>query len=118
MLAPLDETSLEAACRELQQAGVPVVLGSHGQLQGLGAHWELWSLGEGLGNEGALRAATIDGAWYLGLERDLGSLERRKLADMVLVNGNPLEDLRTTADIVEVVQGGIRHDGESLDRLN
>ncbi len=103
---------------ELQQAGVPVVLGSHGQLQGLGAHWELWSLGEGLGNEGALRAATIDGAWYLGLERDLGSLERRKLADMVLVNGNPLEDLRTTADIVEVVQGGIRHDGESLDRLN
>jgi hypothetical protein len=110
--------SVSLAAGELQKAGVPVVLGSHGQLQGLGGHWELWGLSEGLGREGALRAATIDAAWYLGLERDLGSLEGRKLADMVLVEGNPLEDIRATANIVEVVQGGIRYEGDTLDRLN
>jgi len=103
---------------ELRDAGVPVVLGAHGQLQGLGGHWELWALGDGLGAEGALRAATLDAAWYLGLERDLGSLERRKLADMVLVDGNPLQDLSTTTAIVEVVQGGVRYDGDTLDRMN
>ena len=110
--------SVARTAAELQQAGVPVVLGAHGQLQGLGPHWELWALGEGLGAEGALRAATIDAAWYLGLERDLGSLEGRKLADMVLLEGNPLHDLRATLEIVEVVQGGVRYDGASLDRLN
>ena len=65
-----------------------------------------------------MRAATLDAAWYLGLEKDLGSLERRKLADMVLVDGNPLVDVTTTTAIVEVVQGGVRYDGDTLDRMN
>ncbi len=110
--------SASRAAGELQDAGVPVVLGAHGQLQGVGGHWELWALADGLGNDGALRAATLDAAWYLGLERDLGSLERRKLADFVLLDGDPLADVTATTGIVEVVQGGVRYDGQTLDRLN
>jgi len=100
---------------QLQREGVPVLLGAHGQLQGLGAHWELWALGEAMGPLGALRAGTIDAAWYLGLEGDLGSVEVGKLADLVLIDGDPLADLRRSRDIVEVVQGGIRRDGETLE---
>ena len=103
----------ESAAR-LQDAGVPVLLGAHGQLQGLGVHWELWALGEAMGPLGALRAGTIDAAWYLGLEQDLGSVEVGKLADLVLIDGDPLADLRRSRDVVEVVQGGVRYDGETL----
>lgn len=99
----------------LQDDGVPVLLGAHGQLQGLGVHWELWALGEAMGPEGALRAATIDAAWYLGMEDDLGSLEAGKLADMVVIDGDPLLDLRDSVKITEVIQGGIRRDGETLE---
>ena len=55
---------------------MPVQLGAHGQLQGLGAHWELWMLAQGgMTPLEALGPATIGGARYLGLDKDFGSLE-------------------------------------------
>ena len=61
--------------KQVVDAGGLVQLGAHGQLQGLGAHWELWMLQQGgMTPMESLRAATIDGARYLGFDRDLGSL--------------------------------------------
>src|SRR5690606_36479260 len=82
-------------CKDLSEAGVQRNLGAHGQLQGLGAHWELWSLQQGgLSNMEALRAATLNGADYIGMSKDIGSIETVKLADLIVLDANPLEDIR------------------------
>ena len=99
---------------DLAEAGVPVLLGAHGQVQGLGPHWELWTLASGMGNAEALRAATISGAWYLGMEQDLGSLEEGKLADFLVLSADPVEDIRNSVLIDEVVVGGVRYDADDL----
>ncbi|MCB9759663.1 MAG: PD40 domain-containing protein [Alphaproteobacteria bacterium] len=99
----------------LSEAGVPVNLGAHGQIQGVGVHWELWALGEAMGPEAALRAATINGAWYIGVDKDLGSVEPGKLADLIVLDGDPLADLRVTMNLVEVVKGGVRYDPDTLE---
>ena len=85
------------SCTKLQNAGVDINLGSHGQLQGLGAHWELWMLAQGgMTNMQALRAATMNGAEYLGMDKEIGSLKVGKLADIIVLDKNPLEDIQNT----------------------
>lgn len=93
---------------ELSRRGVTVTLGAHGQLQGLGAHWELWGLaGPGaMTPMEALRAATIQGARYLGMEAELGTVEAGKLADLVVLNSDPREDIHRSTDIHFVVANG------------
>jgi imidazolonepropionase-like amidohydrolase/Tol biopolymer transport system component len=116
--APLEEYNhLRSAgiCKALVDAGERVQLGAHGQLAGLGAHWELWMLGQGgLTNHQALRAATLDGAIYVGLDADLGSLEPGKLADLLVIDGNPLADLRASEKIATVILNGVVYDGATL----
>ena len=92
----------------IQAAGGRVTVGAHGELQGLGVHWELWAMGgEGaLSPHDALRAATLEGARYIGIDGDVGSLEPGKLADVLVVRGNPLEDLRATAEVAWVLKNG------------
>jgi len=82
---------------ELQDEGVIVNLGAHGQREGLGAHWEMWMFDQG-GMTGleTIRAATLDPARYLGLDKNIGSLEVGKLADLMVIDGNPLENIRVT----------------------
>jgi imidazolonepropionase-like amidohydrolase/Tol biopolymer transport system component len=103
---------------KLVRAGGKVDTGNHGQLPGLGTHYETWllTLG-GFTNHEALRAATLSGAEKLGLEDDLGSLEVGKLADFIVLNSNPLDDIRSTADIKYVVKGGFVYDAESMTEL-
>src|SRR3712207_8803936 len=77
---------------DILRAGGRVGVGSHGQLQGLGYHWEMWSVAMGgMSNHDVLRAATIHGADAIGHGKDLGSLEGGKLADLLVMDANPLE---------------------------
>ena len=63
-----------------------------------------------------LRSATIDGAVIIGVEQDLGSIEIGKLADMVILNTNPLDDIRNTIDIERVVMNGRLYNGYTMDQ--
>jgi hypothetical protein len=82
-------------------------IGSHGQLQGLGYHWELWSVQSGgMSNLQALQVATILGATALGLDQELGSVEEGKLADLIIMDQNPLLNIRNTNSIRYVMKNG------------
>lgn len=110
---------LARAAADLARKGALVTLGAHGQLQGLGAHWELWALAgpDAMTPMEALRAATISGASYLGMDADLGTIEAGKLADLVVLTADPREDIENTAAIRWVMKNGDLYDGDTLHRL-
>ncbi|AXT20590.1 amidohydrolase [Flavobacteriaceae bacterium AU392] len=104
--------------KQLNDNGVTVNLGAHGQLQGLGAHWELWLLQQGgMSNLQALRAATLNGAEYLGMSNDIGSLKVGKLADLVVMNKNPLEDIKNTESIIYTMVNGRLYDTNTMNEI-
>lgn len=104
--------------KALNDKGVKVNLGAHGQLQGLGAHWELWLLQMGgMTNMEALRAATMNGAQYLGMEKEIGSLEEGKLADLIVLNENPLEDIRNSESIIYTMINGRLYDSATMNEI-
>ena len=99
-------------------AGGRIGVGSHGQLQGLGMHWELWLLQSGgLSTHDALRAATIVGAEAIGLAQDVGSLEPGKLADLLVLDKDPLANIRNSNTITMVMKNGRLYDGNTLDEV-
>jgi len=102
-------------CKALVDSGVKVQLGAHGQLAGLGAHWELWMFVQGgLTPLEAIRAATLDGAFYLGLDRDIGSLLPGKLADLIVLEKNPLEDIRNSESLRYTLVNGRLYDSRTM----
>ena len=103
---------------ELVHEGVEVQLGAHGQREGLAAHWELWMFVQGgMTPHEALRAGTLSGAKYLGFDKDLGSIEPGKLGDVVVLDADPLADIRNSDKIRAVVLNGRVYDGTTLDQL-
>jgi imidazolonepropionase-like amidohydrolase/Tol biopolymer transport system component len=101
--------------KQITDAGTKANLGAHGQIQGLGAHWELWMFVQGgMSPLEAIRVATINGAGYLGMDKELGSLEIGKLADLVVMDANPLEDIRNSEKIKYVMINGRLYDSLSM----
>ncbi|MGZ4049927.1 MAG: amidohydrolase family protein, partial [Bacteroidia bacterium] len=106
------------SCKKLTDAGVKVNLGSHGQIQGIGAHWELWMLQMGgMTPLQAIRCATQNGADYIGMGDQIGSLEKGKLADLIVMDKNPLENIRNTESIKYVMVNGRLFDAETMNQI-
>jgi imidazolonepropionase-like amidohydrolase len=102
----------------INDAGGLITLGAHGQLQGLGAHWELWALTQGgMQPHEALQVATINGAEYLGMDKRLGSLVAGKLADMIVLDKNPLEKIENSDSLNMTIINGVVYDANSMDQL-
>ncbi|MFQ5790948.1 MAG: amidohydrolase family protein, partial [Acidobacteriota bacterium] len=120
ILAPEDEwhhLSVAASAKKILDAGGRVCLGGHGQLQGLGPHWEMWAFVQaGMTPHQALRVATRYPAEALGLDGELGSLEPGKLADFVVLERNPLENIENSDSVVLVVKNGFAYKPEELTR--
>lgn len=101
--------------KKLSDAGVRVNLGAHGQLQGLGVHWELWMLAQGgMTNMEALKTATTNGALLLGMEDEIGSLEKGKLADLIVLDENPLENIRNSNTVLWTMVNGRLYDANTM----
>lgn len=110
--------AVSRAAKAILDAGGHVQLGAHGQLDGLGAHWELWMLEQGgLTPIEALRAATLAGAEYLGLDGDPGSIEPGKLADLVVLEQDPLEDIRNSTSLRYVMKNGRLYDAWTMNEI-
>ena len=104
--------------KQLTDRGVSVQLGAHGQREGLAAHWEMWMMEQGgFTPWEALRTATYQGAHYLGLDGDIGSLEPGKLADLVVIDGNPLEDLRRSEFVLYTMINGRLYEAASMNQI-
>ena len=104
--------------KKLVDLGRWVNTGAHGQLDGLAEHWEMWMFAQGgMTPLEVLRAATLNPARTLGMDRDLGSLEPGKLADLVVLDNNPLENVRNTDSVRMVMQNGRLYDAATLDQI-
>jgi len=104
--------------RDLHREGINTNLGSHGQMQGIAAHWELWMFHQGGMTElETIRAATMNGASYIGMDKHIGSVEAGKLADFLVIDGNPLENIRHTENIRYTIANGRVFDAATMNEM-
>jgi imidazolonepropionase-like amidohydrolase/Tol biopolymer transport system component len=121
ILAPEEEWNHISNARlaaDLLHRGVSVQLGAHGQREGLGAHWEMWMFAQGgMSPLEALRCATLNGARYLAMDADIGSIEPGKLADLAVLDANPLENIRNTESVRYTVVNGRVFDAATMNEV-
>lgn len=104
--------------KKLSDAGVLINMGAHGQIQGIGAHWEIWMMAQGgMTPMQALKTATINAAASLGLDNAIGTLQPGKLADLLVMDKNPLDDIRNTESIKYTMINGRLYDAETMDEI-
>jgi Tol biopolymer transport system component len=119
-VAPDDEylfPFLAEGVKDLRRAGGVAAIGGHGETWGLDSQWEIWNYASAQTPEEVLAMASLGGARMLGLEKELGSIEVGKIADIVVLNSNPLERIENTADISLVIKSGVVYDAGTLDEL-
>ncbi len=110
--------ALTRTATEILRRGGNVELGAHGQLQGLGVHWELWMLQQGgMSNHEALRCATYLGARALGLDKQIGSIQADRLADFIVIDGDPTNDIRLSEKVLYTMINGRLFDAQTLEQL-
>ena len=108
-----------AGAKQLMEAGVPVSIGGHGQREGLASHWEMWSFSRGgMSPLQVLQTATTEPARHLGFDKDIGTLEKGKLADLVILSDNPLDDIRNTDKVEHVMLGGRLYEAETMNEVH
>ncbi len=111
-----DDVAREA--KKLADRGVKVSIGAHGQQAGIATHWEIWSFVRGgMSPLEALEAATISPAQSLGMDQEIGSLEPGKLADLVILSGDPLDNIRNTERVETVVIGGRAYNAATMNEF-
>jgi imidazolonepropionase-like amidohydrolase len=103
--------------KDVIEAGGYGAIGSHGQIHGISSHWELWMTAAGMSNLQAIRVATYHGAYFLGMQDDLGSLEEGKIADLLVINSNPLDDIENTLDMMYVMKDGKLYEAATLNEV-
>ena len=104
---------------ELNNIGVKPNIGAHGQREGLAAHWEMWMFAQGgMSNMEVLKTATINPATTFGMEHQLGSIKVGKLADLIVIDGDPLADIRTTDKVTYTMVNGKLFNSETMNQLN
>lgn len=104
--------------KQLRDKGVTVHIGAHGQREGLGAHWEMWIMQQGgFSAWEALRAGTIDGAKHLGMDKQIGSIEVGKLADLVLIEGDVLSDLTLSEHVSHTIINGRVYEASTMNEM-
>ena len=104
--------------KKLYDRGIMMQMGAHGNMMGLGAHWEMELFTHGsFSNYDAIEIATINGFRHHGLDHILGSIEPGKLADFVIMRKNPLENIRNTRSIEYVVKNGVVYSGKDASRV-
>lgn len=109
---------ISQSVKKLADAGVKVNLGSHGQMQGIGAHWELWMLAQGgMSPAQVIRCATMNGATYIGMDKQIGSIEPNKLADLIFLTDNPLTDIHNTESIRYTMINGRLYDCDTMNEI-
>ncbi len=120
-MAPEDDfnhVQVAQSAKALLDRGVHVQLGAHGQLQGMAPHWEMWMFAQGgMKPIEVLRSATLMGAQYLGLDKEIGSLEPGKLADLVVFEDNPLDDIRRTEHVRYTMVNGHLYETDTMNEL-
>jgi len=120
-MAPLEDYNHFKNARvavELYELGVETHIGAHGQREGLGSHWEMWMYAQGgMKPMDVLRVATIRGAEYLGMEEEIGSIKVGKLADLVILNVNPLDDIFSTDKVFATMVNGRLFKSETMEEV-
>jgi Tol biopolymer transport system component len=110
--------SVSRSIKKLDDAGVRINVGSHGEIAGLALHWEMQLLAQGgMSNHRILRAATLNGATTLGFDKQLGSLEPGKLADLIVLDRNPLEDIRNSNSVRYTLLNGRLYDAMTMNEI-
>lgn len=113
-----NHVNVAKVAKEMQDLGVIVGIGAHGQREGLAAHWEMWMMAQGgMTALQAIRTATIDPATHLGLADNIGSLKVGKLADIMIVDGDVANDIRLSDKVTHVMINGRLYDADTMNEI-